>query len=424
MGRRLLIIDVAALGYSLLEKRDELCGLKFRPIETVFPAVTCTVQGSFRTAMQPDEHGMIANGRLFRDLRRVMFWEQSSNLVRGPRIWESFRTAGNRVGMMFWQQSLGEQVDLVLSPAPIHKHGGGMITNCFCRPEPLYADLVSRIGRAFPLHRYWGPMASAKVGDWIAEAVALVLSDSDLAPELLLTYLPSLDYDLQRHGPSSARAQKALDRTMSQLEGMIGAAGRNDYEVLIFGDYAIGPVSGPAIMPNLELRKAGLMSVRSVGRMEYPDLHNSRAFAVADHEIAHVYVKDSGDIEQVRRTLDHIEGISEVRGAMDHPDSGELVAVASEGRWIAYPWWTDKKRAPDYARHVDIHNKPGYDPCELFFGTLPVTTSLDSTRIAGSHGRTGPGREAAWTSTLQPIEAGSIVELAGRVRQWLEGAEF
>lgn len=429
--RRLLVIQVAALGYDLLQKNSSLRwqGLEFHPAQSVFPAVTCTVQASFRTATLPCSHGMIANGLFHHSLSRPMFWEQSARLVAGQRIWEGFRARGGRVGLMFWQQSLGEAADLILSPAPIHKHHGGMIQDCYAQPPGLYEQLCRALGRCFKLRHYWGPLASAKVGHWIAEATSAVLSDHRASPDLLLTYLPSLDYDLQRFGPNHERSRRAVSRTLEQLGRMLRTAQQRQYEVLIFGDYAMAEVNA-AVFPNRALRQAGLMSVRSVRGMLYPDFHTSRAFAMVDHEIAHVYVRSTSDIEVVRKTLHDLPGVNEVRDRSQqdgqdwaHADSGELMIVAEEGCWLAYPWWSTRTERPDYAGHVDIHNKPGYDPCELNFGWPPPSVSQDTARIRGSHGRVGPGREIAWTSTLPIDRASTIIDLGNEVRQWLDGTQ-
>jgi hypothetical protein len=162
------------------------------------------------------------------------------------------------------------------------------------------------------------------------------------------------------------------------------------------------------------MAQAGLLTLREVAGMEYPDLHASRAFAVADHEIAHVYVRDPADIVRTAGTLRAVPGIEIADAGLGHPNAGELLAIAKDGFWLAYPWWTDNRRAPDYARHVDIHNKPGYDPCELFFGWPPPSTSLDATRIRGSHGKVGPGREIAWAATFEP--QGPVTDLISLAR--------
>lgn len=403
-------------------------GLAFRSLETVFPAVTCAAQATFRTGAPPAANGMIANGRYFPELKKVLFWEQAASLVQGPRIWDAFRERGGTVGLMFWQQSLGEAADLIVSPKPVHKHSGGMIQDCYTAPHDLYAELVREIGRPFNLMHYWGPLASRKSSEWITAAIGAVLDRQDRAPDLLLTYLPHLDYDLQRKGPDSRQADTAL-RTLGEfLDPLCDKAQGRGYEVLIFGDYAIGPAMGGAVFPNRALRESGWFRVRAVKGMTYPDLFSSPAFAMVDHEIAHVYVSDADIREQVRTCLEELPGVDNVldrreqaKRGLDHPNSGDLVLVAGEGYWFAYPWWSDRKEAPDFATHVDIHNKPGFDPCELFFGWPPGSVSLNTERIRGTHGRIGPGRETAWASTCAfDEEPRTLQQLAEQVKKWLD----
>jgi predicted AlkP superfamily pyrophosphatase or phosphodiesterase len=429
-GKRLLVIQAAALGYDFLKKEvgTSWNGLDFRPLESVFPAVTCTAQASFRTGLAPASHGMVANGFYDRTLRRPFFWEQSSALVEGPRIWEDFRRRGKRVAMMFWQQSLGEDADLVLSPAPIHKHHGGMIPVCYAKSADLYERLCAAVGREFSLAHYWGPIASAKSGDWIAEAAAAMLADDETRPDLSLVYLPTLDYDLQRRGPAHEHSERALQALLTQLQRLLDAASAAGCDVLVFGDYAMGAVTGDVVYPNRALAEAGLFRTRRVGHMLYPDFHDSRAFAVTDHEIAHVYVRDLRDVDAVSKCLRALAGLDQVLDraaqkelALDHARSGELVLLAREGSWLAYPWWEKHREAPEFAKHVDIHQKPGFDPCELFFGRFPTQVSTDPSEIAGAHGRTGPGRSACWTSTCEfPGRPKTLLELARSVRDWLE----
>ena len=418
---KLLVIQAAALTHN-----PRIEGLTFRRAQSVMPAVTCTVQGSFRTASPPAAHGMVANGLYFRRLRKVMFWEQSSALVAGRRIWTDFRRKGGSVGMLFWQQSMGEDVDLVLSPAPIHKHHGGLIQDCYCRPPGLYAKLCRLVGRRFKLRHYWGPSACAKAGEWIADATAALL-DLDSAPDLCLTYLPTLDYDFQRFGPDHDKCRKAKDALNGQLRRLVASAARHGYEVVVFGDYAVGPVA-EAVYLNRVLCGAGLMATRRVKGMLYSDFHSSRAFAVVDHEVAHVYVSDPADVASVAELLSATAGVGEVldgrakrAAGLNHTNSGELVVVAEAGKWFAYPWWRDKRRRPDYATHVDIHSKPGFDPCELLFGWPPMSTGQRPDRIGGSHGRVRPDREVTWAATFDPEnEPGNLIDLAAAVRDRLE----
>ena len=150
---KLLVVQVAALGWKLIQKHGlSVEGLEaWAPAASVFPAVTCVAQASLRTGKPPSGHGMVANGRFFPELKKILFWEQSAELVQGERIWDGLRKRGGTVGMMFWQQSLVESVDLVLSPRPIHKHSGGMVQDCYTQPSDLYDRLCRDIGRSFNL---------------------------------------------------------------------------------------------------------------------------------------------------------------------------------------------------------------------------------------------------------------------------------
>jgi predicted AlkP superfamily pyrophosphatase or phosphodiesterase len=409
---KLLVVDCAALGWNLVSAQPAQSGFTFQPADPVFPAVTCTAQASFRTVSPPDRHGMIGNGLFFPETRKVLFWEQAAALVKGERLWRGARAAGKKVGMMFWQQSLGEDVDLVLSPKPIHKHEGGMIQDCYSQPHDLYDRLCEKIGRRFNLMHYWGPLASHKSSAWIVDATRAVMESPELAPDLLFSYLPHLDYDLQRHGPQSPQAARALEILCGYLAELRDAATRAGYDWLFFGDYAIEPVTAPAVFPNRALRDAGLFRVRTVKGMAYPDFFTSEAFAVADHAVAHVYAKDEATARRAREVLAGVAGI----GAMDIQGS-RLVLTAAPGTWFAYPWWTDRREAPDFATHVDIHNKPGYDPCELFFGWPPLSVSLDTTKVRGTHGAVGPGREIAWASSLRfAAQPRSLLDLASGVK--------
>jgi predicted AlkP superfamily pyrophosphatase or phosphodiesterase len=423
--KKLLVIQVAGLGYAfMLKQGTPSCGTA-RALKPLFPALTCTAQATLRTGTPPAQHGMIANGFFDTTLRKPLFWEQSSSLITGERFWESFQARGGTVGILFLQQSLGETADAILSPAPIHTHGGGLINACYSKPETLYSRIQNRVGHPFKLHQYWGPLASVKSSRFIAEAVAACLSETD-APDLVLTYLPGLDYDLQRFGPDHPRSAKAYQQVSTDISILWKAATSNGYEVVVVGDYAITPVTDNAIFPNRALRDAGLFSTRLIKKMAYPDYYASKAFAIVDHQVAMVHVFDRSALAQVKAVLMALPGVDQVLDAsaqqalaIAHPRAGDLFLVAKKGSWFAYPWWTDKREAPDYATHVDIHNKPGYDPCELFFGRTPFQVSMDTSKIKGTHGRTDPDCDVALLSSI-PLQASSLQELTANLQSWLQ----
>ncbi|MBI3097235.1 MAG: alkaline phosphatase family protein [Planctomycetes bacterium] len=400
MTRRLLVIDCAGLSYGLLRHTAAFPNLTALarqgggpwPLRPTFPAVTCSVQATLTTGVPPAKHGIIANGYFDRERLRTQFWEQSDRLVQSERIWETLRSRVEHFtsAMLFWQNSIGSSNDVVLTPAPIHKHHGGMIQDCYARPAGLYQDLVAKFGK-FSLWWYWGPLTSIKATQWIGRATAEVLRRH--APNLCLTYLPHLDYNQQRWGPDDPRLAedcRALDAVLGELLDAAKGAG---YESIVLSDYGMTAVRA-AVPVNRILREAGFLSVRRVGPQEWLDFAESRAWAMADHQIAHLFVRREeeaavGDLLRgtsgVERVLDRA---AQREAGIDHARSGELVAIASRDAWFSYPWWADERAAPDFASHVDIHNKPGYDPCELFWQWFPPLHVPNAPeRIRGSHGR-------------------------------------
>ncbi|MFH1824174.1 MAG: nucleotide pyrophosphatase/phosphodiesterase family protein [Candidatus Firestonebacteria bacterium] len=396
---KIIVIQIAALGYDFLIENnngDEIEGLIFNPIESVFPSLTCTVQATFKTAELPSKHGIVGNGFYLRELDKVFFWEQSSSLINGRRIWESFRKSGKKVAQIFWQQSLGLDSDIILSPAPIHKHQGGMISDCFSMPTNIYPDLCKSLKRPFNLLNYWGPLASVKSSQWIAEATIELMKKE--MPDLVLTYLPHLDYELQKSGPNSNKAKKSFTQLKKILINLIQKSKEYDYNVLIFSDYAMRQVN-KTIFPNRILREKGLFNTRNVKGMCYPDLYTSSVFAVVDHQIAHIVVRKDLNKSRIVDIFKNISGIGQIlsnkekkKSGLAHSRSGDIILIAEPNSWFAYPWWDNSDIPPDFAKHVDIHNKPGYDPCELFFW---------SKEIKGSHGISDAESKCCWASDFK-----------------------
>lgn len=427
MERRILLLQVAGLGYNFLAKslgKAEVGGLAAKPLGGLFPALTCPVQATMRTAVPASGHGIVGNGFFVTDLWKPLFWEQSSRLMQGPRIWDDLRRRGGAVGQLFIQQSLGPDADIVCSPAPIHKHHGGMILDSVIVPEELHARLHRELG-VFPLQSYWGPLASVRSSQWIAAAITSVMEHE--RPSFLFGYIPHLDYALQRCGPDSAAAQKACGQVDTILSQLTAQAQRQAYDVILFGDYPILAATG-VVFPNRTLRRHGWLRTRQVKRMQYPYLPGSQAFCVADHQIAHVHVWDKSVLQAVKESLQALEGVdrvmdwsAKIEAGIEHPRSGDLVLVAERGYWFDYRWWDDPKEAPDYASHIDIHNKPGYDPCELFFGWPPMRVSQNPFRIRGTHGRLDADEPVVCAASIElPDNPHTLLELARSVKVLLE----
>ena len=389
-----MVIQVAALGeelYKICVENDTLCGMPVYPVKPAFPAVTCTAQAALRTGLESAGHGIVANGWFWPAESKVEFWNQSAHLLPERRIWNLFRQHGGSVGTLFFQQSIGDSsVDINLSPAPIHKHSGGIIQDCYSKPADLYRKLCQKLGRPFNLLRYWGPFSSIKATRWIAEATAAVITTPEWSPDLLFTYLPHMDYILQKKGPNAFDSvQKNLNELLPIIGFLVDTAREAGYKILICSDYAMHTVD-QALFPNRILLESGLLRTRIVKGKSYPDLYASDAVAICDHQVAHIYLRDTKLVKKVRRIFQNYHGIDAIlpHDSMAHSNAGDLILVAEANAWFAYPWWTDDKAAPDYAGRVDIHSKIGFDPCELFLDRwIPPKISQNTNLVRGSHGR-------------------------------------
>jgi predicted AlkP superfamily pyrophosphatase or phosphodiesterase len=425
--RRTLVLDIVGLSGDLIgDATPNLSKLKLagdaRPLETILPAVTCSMQSTFTTGTLPRDHGCVANGWYFRDLAEVWLWRQSNHLVAGEKIWDAAkkRDASFTCAKLFWWFNMYSSVDFAVTPRPLYPADGRKIPDIYTEPANLRDDLNARLG-AFPLFHFWGPKADIASSRWIADAAKVVMTEKN--PTLTLVYLPHLDYPLQRLGPDHPQIQEEL-RAIDAIAGeLLDAARAAGVRVVVLSEYGIEKVSS-AVHVNRALRSANLLRVREELGTEKLDAGGSDAFAVADHQVAHVYVRRPDLVPEVKRLLEGLDGVEAVldvdgkrAAGLDHPRSGELVAVARKGRWFTYYYWLDDARAPDFARTVDIHRKPGYDPVELFvdpalsvpaikigfrllqktlgFRYLMDVIPLDASLVKGSHGRIESDR-ARW----------------------------
>ena len=373
-----LTVVAAGLGHGLLERNGmlEIAGLRFGAAPSVFPAVTCVAQASLRTGLSPSDHGIVSNGWWSESLRKPLFWEQSARIVKGARVWGERRAAGGTVGLFFLQQSLGEEADVIVSPAPIHKHGGGMLMSCYTKPTGM-APVLERLCGKFPLWRYWGPFASHKVGRMCISYFEEMTNVHDVDEAYL--YLPTLDYAAQSDGPDSSSAKSALKEFRRQLERIADICMRRGCELSVVGDYEISAVTAEPVRPNAVLRRHGLFRTRTVAGRAYPDFYQSTAFAMCDHEVCVVYGEKSDEAARLLISTGDYK-VPDPSFQFPVPSSqSPTVLLAKPGSWCEYVWWTDRREAPDFASHVDIHNKPGFDPKELFLFNRGV--------VKGTHGR-------------------------------------
>jgi predicted AlkP superfamily pyrophosphatase or phosphodiesterase len=418
--RQLVVINVVGLTYDMIGDntpniRSLLDEGWARPMQSVLPAVTCSAQSSMLTGLLPRDHGIVGNGWYFRDLAEVGFWKQSNALVQGEKIFQTARQRDSRhtTAKMFWWYNMYADVNWSVTPRPSYPADGRKVPDIYSEPAELRDQLQKQHGQ-FPLFKFWGPTASIESTTWIADSSVDILNQYE--PSLLLVYLPHLDYNLQRVGPHDPDIATDIQVVDQEAGKLIAAARQRDADVMIVSEYGITEVNRPVHI-NRALRDAGFVTVRRepLG-WETLDCGASRAFAVADHQVAHIYVKNPADVSQVKELIERLEGVEYVYDrdqqhavGLDHERSGELVAVSGRDAWFTYYFWSDDAVAPDYARTVDIHRKPGYDPVELFvdptirFPRLKVARrlaqkllgfryymdviGLDANIVKGSHGR-------------------------------------
>jgi predicted AlkP superfamily pyrophosphatase or phosphodiesterase len=376
----LVLINAVGLTPRLLPHAPRLAALAaagwMRPLRETIPAVTCTAQATILTGRTPEEHGVVGNGWLFRDTGEIRFWQQSNRLIQAEPLYVTARRRAAernrpfRCAKLFWWFNQGAAVDWSVTPKPWYGADGDKMFGVHGWPEGLTERLERRLG-PFPFAAFWGPMSGLPSTQWIARCAAEVVREE--RPDLTLVYLPHLDYDPQRFGPAGCdmpRLVRELDDACAPLLDAAQAAGAR---VWVVSEYGHVDVSRPVYL-NRALREAGLLTVRDGPFGETLETFHSRAFAVCDHQVAHVYLADPADRPRVREVLTGLKGVSRIlegeeRGEVQlrHERSGELVALSAPDAWFAYPFWLDDRRVPDYARTIDIHRKPGYDPCELFF---------------------------------------------------------
>ena len=425
MHRTVVLLVVGLTGDLLGDATPNLRALAreggARPLEPVLPAVTCSVQSTFTTGLLPREHGSVANGWYFRDLAEVWLWRQSNRLVDGEKIWEAAarRDPSFTCANLFWWYNMYSTATYAVTPRPMYPADGRKLPDIYTEPPELRAELQGRFG-TFPLFNFWGPTADIASSRWIADSARHVYDTRQ--PTLTLVYLPHLDYNLQRLGPHHPDVRKDLGAIDAICGELIRRVRGDGARVVVLSEYGISEVRGP-VHPNRALRAAGFIRVRTELGRELLDAGASEAFCVADHQVAHVYVRRRERVAEVKQLLEALPGVATVLDdegkrahALDHARSGELVALAAHDRWFTYYYWLDDRVAPDFARTVDIHRKPGYDPVELFvdpalrvprlkvgwtllrkaagFRYLMDVIPLDASLVRGSHGRLPETREA------------------------------
>ena len=488
---RLAVINVVSLTEALIgEHTPRIAEFHKRgalaQITPAFPAVTCTAQSNYLTGKLPSQHGIVGNGWYNRELAEIQFWKQSNRLVQGPKLWEALRASTPdakpqtpdpfAAANLFWWFNMYSTADFSLTPRPMYLADGRKVFDVYSRPYSIRTEIKRDLGE-FPFFGFWGPAAGVDTPQgradaasrWIAGAAKWI--ENKYQPTLNLIYLPHLDYNLQRHGPfSEGRAGSPLPadgahgvtrptnpkihRDLHEIDAIVGDLidffGKRGVQVVLLSEYGITNVDTPVHLNRL-FRERGWLAVKDELGLEILDAGASRVFAVADHQVAHVYLNPdtgSGLEKPVCELLEQTNGVESVLGktekiaaGIDHPRAGDLLAVAKENAWFTYYYWLDDACAPDFARTVDIHRKPGYDPVELFldpkiplpklkiawrllqkklgFRMLMDVVPLDASLVKGSHGRR-PADKKDWPVFIterpeflgtQPVESTDVFKI-------------
>ncbi len=408
-----VVIDIVGLSAGLIGEHTPFLkkytqGKFIHTILPMLPAVTTSVQSTYVTGKWPSEHGIVGNGWYDREESEIKFWKQSNKLVQAEKIWDKAKRIDPAFtcSKMFWWYNMYSTADYSVTPRPNYLADGRKMPDCYSHPAMLRDELQKELG-VFPLFQFWGPGANIKSTQWIADAS--VITDQKYNPTLTLIYLPHLDYCLQKFGQNFSLISQELKEIDGVIEQLVSHYTKTGARIILLSEYGITNVDRPVYI-NRVLRENGLLQIRIERGLELLDPGASAAFAVADHQIAHVYINDTNVTSKVRSILQKIPGVELVLDQneqrqyhINHPRSGDLVVMADARSWFCYYFWLDDNKAPDYARAVDIHKKPGYDPVEMFMTSklraaykllrkkaalryVMDVIPLDATLIKGSHG--------------------------------------
>jgi predicted AlkP superfamily pyrophosphatase or phosphodiesterase len=390
-------LDISHVSSGLIPTISDLAGIgECGYLKPVFPSVTSTVQSSVLSGKYPNQHGIISNGLYDRENYQVSFWEQSSKLVKSERIWDILKKRNNdlKTSILFWQNTMFANSEFVITPRPIHLENGQMDMWCYSRPPDYYEEVSNIIGE-FDLYSYWGPFASFKSTEWISKSVEYTLEK--YKPNLLFAYFPQLDYSSQKFGKNSTEVKVDLEKIDEVVSSIIKKTKKlgifEETEFIIFSEYGFNDVND-GISINKLLREKGYLAIRTIKNKEYIDFEYSKAFAMVDHQIANIYIKNPEDKNFVKEILEEVKGIEKICDdkekrelKIDHSRSGDLIAISNKDKWFSYYWWFEDNKAPTFTKTVDIHRKPGYDPLELFVDFKTKSIPFETALVKGSHGR-------------------------------------
>src|SRR5438105_4930520 len=376
--KRLALINVVGLTESLigrhtpriaeLLKRGAKAG-----IVPAFPALTCAAQSNYLNVKLTSEHGIVANGWYNRELAEVQFWKQSNHLVQGRKIWDELRALDPKFtcAKLFWWYNMYSSADYSITPRPMYPADGRKLFDIYTWPYSIRTEIKTDLGE-FPFPCFWGPAAGVDTPQgaadaasrWIAESAKWI--ENKYQPTLSLVYLPHLDYNLQRRGPYAAppslcadsgnvpeaggaglaspatsrpgkaalrSINRAITRDLREIDAIVGDLicfyQNRSIQVLLLSEYAITNVDTPIHLNRL-FREQGWITVKEELGLELLDCGASKVFAVADHQVAHVYLNEPSLENKVVELLENTPAVARVMGAqakteagVNHPRAGD-----------------------------------------------------------------------------------------------------
>jgi len=422
--QRLALLNIVALSDSLISRentprifayREAHESASFPPVQA---ALTTSAQSSITTGLPIAQHGIVANGWYDRTDAEVKFWKQSNHLVQGEKIWDKLKkdNPAFTCAKLFWWYNMYSTADYTITPRPLYPADGRKVFDIYTQPMELREDIKADLGD-FPFPAFWGPRASIPSSEWIALSAQWI--ENKYSPSLSLVYLPHLDYPLQKVGPTGESIPEELKRIDQVVGELLDFYATQNISVILHSEYGISEAHTPIHLNRL-LRQHDHLTIKDELGHDTLDCGASEAFAIADHQIAHLYLNDPSLLSEIRALLEKQPGIHSIQtpeeaygdnlSPLTKERAGDLILTAKQGHWFTYYFWKEVQdhKAPDYARSIDIHRKPGYDPAELFinpklklpaakiatflakkklgFRTLMDVIPLDASLVKGTHG--------------------------------------
>ena len=364
--KRVAVINISGLSVDLIRNftprlNSWLSTVSCAPIQASFPVLSPSMQASFLTGSWPTDHGVVGNGWYEADQGLIHWQFPSGRLVQRPGIWQRMKARHKdfRCALIGWQHYFQDQCDVVVGFKPYRWAFWPTIPHLYIRPKSLLTrlaeewdelkDMLYQKDKAMP--------SRIRSGDeevrWMSEYMMRTAQWIEMheQPHLTLISLPELAYQIPVKGYDDIQLKDVFANVDQLCMQLISLYEANGVQVLLVSDEVYVPVQHP-IYINQILREEGLLEVISQFGQEFLDVMESKAFALADHQIAHVYVQDWKIARDIKSCLKEIDGVAAIWDRVEkrnrriaHPRAGDFILVAEPDRWFAYDYWQNKEAA-------------------------------------------------------------------------------